>query len=248
MTLTTPRLDAALRPLAGCNRLLEALSAVDFDLIQKHLRPTALAAGQVLFEPGDDIVASYFPCEGAVTAIMIVTEDGKYIEAATIGREGAIGGIVSHGHKPAFGRGVVQIAGQALRLSSDQLEEAKRKSPRIADLFARYADFLIAQVMQLSACNGLHSVEQRLCRMLVMAHDRTGEQELDFTQQTLADSLGVQRTTITAVVKELEERGVVRTRRGHIQLADRAAVERCACSCYRSLDEHFGRLLPKVPA
>jgi CRP-like cAMP-binding protein len=200
----------------------------------------------VLFEPGDDVIATYFPCEGAVTAIMILTEDGKYIEAATIGREGAIGGIVSQGHKPAFGRGIAQIPGQALKLSSDRLEEAKRRSPRIADLFARYADFLIAQVMQFSACNAFHSVEQRLCRMLVMAQDRTGESELNFTHQILADSLGVQRTTVTTILRDMEARGLVRTRRRHVQLADRAAIERCACSCYHSLEEHFGRLLPKV--
>lgn len=201
---------------------------------------------QILFEPGDDVVASSFPCEGTVTAIMVLNEDGRYIEAATIGREGAIGGIVSHGHRPAFGRGVVQVGGQVLKISADRLEEAKRRSPRIADLFSRYADYLLAQVMQFASCNAFHTVEQRLARVLVMAQDRTGVDVLDFTQQTLADTLGVQRTSVTAVAGALEDRGAIQTRRGRILITNRAALERTACGCYAAIEEHFARLLPKV--
>lgn len=246
MTVTSPAFDVDLRASTGCNRLLGALSPADFDLIEPYLKLVPLERDRVLFEPGDDITVTYFPCEGAVTAIMILSEEGKYIEAATIGREGAIGGIVSHGHKPAFGRGIVQIPGHALRIPTDRLEEAKRQSPRIADLFARYADFLLAQVMQFSSCNAFHSIEQRLCRMLIMAQDRTGEDSLEFTQQTLADSLGVQRTSVTAAAKFLEDKGLIRTGRGRIQLVDRPGLERCACGCYGALEDHFGRLLPKV--
>ena len=177
---------------------------------------------------------------------MILNEDGKYVEAATIGREGAIGGVVSHGHRPAFGRGVVQIPGHALRIHTDRLEEAKRRSPQLADLFARYADYLLAQVMQFSACNAFHNVEQRLCRILIMAQDRTGEDSLDFTQQTLADSLGVQRTSVTAAAKALEDKGIIRTRRGRIHVAERASLKNCACGCYLAIEDHFERLLPRV--
>jgi DNA-binding MarR family transcriptional regulator len=179
---------------------------------------------------------------------MILTEEGKYIEAATIGREGAIGGIVSHGSRPAFGRGVVMIPGNGLRIPTDRLEEAKLRSPRLADLFARYADYLLAQVMQFSACNAFHTVEERLCRVLIMAQDRTALSVLDFTQQALADSLGAQRTTVATVAKGLEDRGVIRTRRGKIEIRDRAGMERCACGCYAAIEDHFGRLLPKVEA
>src|SRR4051812_36091773 len=103
MPITSPVLDVDLRPATGCNRLLGALSPSDFALIEPYLKLVSLPRDRVLFEPGDDVAATHFPCEGAVTAIMILNEDGKYIEAATIGREGAIGGIVSHGHRPAFG-------------------------------------------------------------------------------------------------------------------------------------------------
>jgi CRP-like cAMP-binding protein len=246
MTLTTPRLEVDLRASSGCNRLLGALSESDFALIEPHLKSVPLSRGQVLFEPGDDVAYTHFPCEGAVTAIMIMNEDGRLVEAATIGREGAIGGIVSQGHKPAFGCGVVHIPGRALRLHSDRLEEAKQRSPRIADLFARYADYLLAQVMQFASCNALHSVEQRLCKALIMAQDRTGEDMLDFTQQALADSLGVQRTSVTGTAKALEDRGLIRNRRGRIQVTDRDGLEALACGCYDAIEEHFDRLLPKV--
>src|SRR5436190_7041254 len=248
MTITSPSLNVDLRPITGCNRLLAALSPADFALIEPHLKLVALARDKVLFEPGDDVAATHFPCEGAVTAIMILTEEGKYIEAATIGREGAIGGIVSHGNRPAFGRGVVMIPGHGLRIATDRLEEAKLRSPRLADLFSRYADYLLAQVMQFSACNAFHSVEERLCRILIMAQDRTALSVLDFTQQALADSLGAQRTTVATVAKGLEDRGVIRTRRGKIEIRDRAGMERCACGCYAAIEDHFGRLLPKVEA
>jgi CRP-like cAMP-binding protein len=246
MSIISPEIQLSAQTTNGCNRLLESMSPSDFALLEPHLKLITLHRDQILFEAGDDVTHIHFPCEGAVTAIMILNEEGKYLEAATIGREGAIGGIVSHGHKPAYGCGLVQIPGKALRLPSERLEEAKRRSPALADLFCRYADYLLAQVMQFSACNAFHNVEQRLCRTLIMAQDRTGEDMLDFTQQSLADSLGVQRTTVTMIAKDLETKGVIRTRRGHIQLLQRSALEKRACGCYVSIEEHFARLLPNV--
>lgn len=246
MTIVAPTPALDVRPFTGCNRLLGALSPSDFALIEPHLKLVALRRGQVLFEAGDDVAYTHFPCEGAVTALMLNTEDGRLIEAATIGREGAIGGIVSHGHKPAFGCGMVQLAGKALRIPAERLEEAKLRSPRIADLFARYADYLLAQVMQFAACNAFHTVEQRVCRVLVMAQDRTGEDAVEFTQQALADCLGVQRTTISGVASDLEDKGVLRNRRGRIHLLDRNRLKRASCGCYKAIEDHFARLLPSV--
>lgn len=248
MSIISPEIHLSPRTTTRCNRLLESMSPSDFGVLEPHLEQVTLHRDQILFEPGDEVAHTHFPCEGAITAIMIVNEEGRYLEAATIGREGAIGGIVSHGHKPAYGCGLVQSPGKALRLPSEHLEEAKRQSPTIADLFCRYADYLLAQVMQFSACNAFHNVEQRLCRTLIMAQDRTGEEVLDFTQQSLADSLGVQRTTVTMIAKDLETRGVIRTRRGRIQLLERHSLERRACGCYLAIEDHFARLLPKVGA
>src|SRR4051812_9474911 len=141
------------------NRLLAALSARDFALLEPHLEVVALPRGKVLFEPGDDVNTTYFPCSQTMASLLIVTRDGREVEAATIGREGAIGGIVSEGHKPAYGRAVVQIAGAAYAIPTSHLEAAKLGSPRFGDLFSRYADALLAQMMQSVACNALHKTE-----------------------------------------------------------------------------------------
>lgn len=228
------------------NRLLAALSPRDLAVLQPHLEPLALARGRVLFEPGDDVTTTYFPCHRTMASLLIVTRDGREVEAATIGREGAVGGIVSEGHKPAFGRAVVQIPGEAYAISTSHLEAAKTGSPRFADLFSRYADSLLAQMMQGVACNALHRVEERCARWLLAVHDRAGDSIIHLTHESLAEMLGVRRTTVTAVTGELQARGLVRTRRGGVEIVDRPGLERVACECYRAVEEHFARLLPEA--
>ncbi|WP_293900620.1 Crp/Fnr family transcriptional regulator [Phenylobacterium sp.] len=228
------------------NRLLAALSARDFAVLEPHLEPVALPRGKVLFEPGDDVHTTYFPCRRTMASLLIVTRDGRELEAATIGREGAIGGIVSEGHKPAFGRAVVQIGGDALCISTSHLEAAKTGSPRFGDLFSRYADALLAQMMQSVACNALHRADERCCRWLLATHDRAGDNIIHLTQESLAEMLGVQRTTVTAVTGELQARGLIRTYRGRVEVIDRPGLERAACECYRAVEDHFARLLPEV--
>jgi CRP-like cAMP-binding protein len=228
------------------NRLLAALSPRDFAVLQPHLQPVALSRGQVLFEPGDDVVTTHFPCHRTMASLLIVTRDGREVEAATIGREGAVGGIVSEGHKPAFGRAVVQVAGDAWAISTSHLEAAKMGSKRFGDLFSRYADALLAQIMQSVACNALHRVEERCARWLLAVHDRAGNRIIHLTQESLAEMLGVQRTTVSSVTAALQARGLVRTRRGGVEVLDRPGLERAACECYAAVEEHFARLLPEV--
>ena len=228
------------------NRLLAALSARDYAVLAPHLDAVQLSRGQVLFEPGDDVVTTYFPGRRTVASLLIVTRDGREVEAATIGREGAVGGIVSEGHKPAYGRAVVQVAGPALCISTSHLEAAKTGSPRFGDLFSRYADALLAQMMQSVACNALHTVEARCCRWLLATHDRAGEEIIHLTQESLAEMLGVQRTTVSAVTAGLQARGLIRTHRGRVEIIDRPGLERAACECYRAVESHFARVLPEV--
>jgi CRP-like cAMP-binding protein len=228
------------------NRLLGALSARDFAVLEPHLERVSLRRGDVLFEPGDDVNTTYFPCLRAMASLMIVTRDGREVEAATIGREGAVGGIVSEGHKPAFGRAVVQIGGDALVIPTSHLEAAKTGSPRFGDLFSRYADALLAQMMQSVACNALHSAEERACRWLLATHDRAGDKIIQLTQEALAEMLGLQRTTVNAVTANLQARGFIRTARGRVEIVDRPGLERAACECYRAVEDHFARLLPEV--
>jgi CRP-like cAMP-binding protein len=183
-----------------------------------------------------------------MASLLIVTKNGREVEAATIGREGAIGGIVSEGRKPAYGRAVVQIGGEALAIPTSCLETAKTGSPRFADLFARYADALLAQMMQSVACNALHSVEERACRWLLATHDRAGDEIIQLTQEALAEMLGVQRTTVTGVTQNLQSQGLIRLRRGRVEVIDRRGLERTACECYAAVERHFATLLPEVDA
>lgn len=240
-----PHKPAAIVPRAA-NRLLAATAARDYAQIEPQLDVVLLDRGQVLFEPGDDVVTTYFPAHRTMVSLLIVTRDGHEIEAATIGREGAVGGIVSEGNKPAFGRAVVQIAGSALAIPTKALESIKCTSPSFGELFARYADALLAQMMQSVACNALHSIEERCCRWLLATHDRAGEQIIQLTQEALAEMLGVQRTTINGVIQSLEAKGLLRPHRGRVEIIDRPGLERAACECYAAVEAHFQKMLPQV--
>jgi len=159
-----------------------------------------------------------------------------------VGREGAVGGIVSCGHAPAFSRAVVLVGGPVFRVPMTALEDAKNRSTFIADLFCRFSDYLLAQVMQSVACNAFHSIPERAARWLLYAQDRAGDR-IELTQEAFAGLLGVQRTTINAVVQGLSSEGLIATARGSIQVADRAALKRRACECYQRLEEHFGAVI-----
>lgn len=243
-----PRAYAGLSDTSAlrANRLLAALPNAVLQDIAPHLRALTLERGRVLFEPGDDVDLTHFPTRSAIISLQLVTRDGREVEAASIGREGAAGGIVSSGHKPAYGRAVVQIAGPVLVIATEQLEAAKRRRPEIADLFSRYADALLAQVMQSVVCNALHPVEQRACRWLLATHDRSETDIIRLTQQSLAEMLGVQRTTVSGVAKTLEHRGLIRQHHGHVEVLDRDGLEEACCECYRAVEDHFNLLLPEV--
>ena len=228
------------------SRLLNALQPDDRDHIQPYLIPKELYRGQVLFEPGEDITTTFFPCRGTMASLLVISSDGREVEAASIGHEGAVGGIVSAGHKPAYARAVVQIGGPAYSIETAKLEETKARSPVFHDLFSRYADALLAQMMQSVACNALHSVEARCARWLLSTQDRVATSPIPLTQEALAEMLGVQRTTVTAVIKTFQARGLIRYGRGRVEIVNRRGIEASACECYESIEAHFDRLLPAV--
>jgi CRP-like cAMP-binding protein len=163
-----------------------------------------------------------------------------------IGQEGAVGGIISEGNKPAFARGIVQIAGPVLQLSADKLDSAKQRSPTLRDHFARYADCLLAQVLQSVACNAVHEFDARLARWLLTTHDRVGHPDLLVTQDFIAQMLGVRRSYTTRVVGALEKAQAITRSRGRITVEDRRILETKACECYGYLRRHYERLLPGV--
>ncbi len=228
------------------NRLLRAMGRADRELLRPHLHPIVLRKGMVLIEAGEDVTRCYFPCDGTIAALVVALPDGTLTETATVGREGAIGGIVSLGQKPAFARAVVQVGGNALWIESERLEACKDGSVTFRDLISRYADCLLAQVLQSVACNALHSLEPRFCRWLLHVHDRTGGSDVPLTQEVLAEMLGVQRTTVTAVAAALHAKGLIQTGRGRIAVVDRPGIETIACACHGAVVEHFERLLPGV--
>ncbi len=168
------------------------------------------------------------------------------MEAALIGREGAIGGVVSEGRLPAYARAEVQSAGLFLRVPSKELERAKRESPAIRGLFSRYADCVLAQVFQSVACNAVHTVEQRTAKWLLAGMDRTGESTISLTQEQLAGMLGVGRSYLTRVLNEMKAKGLVGTERGMIGISNRAQLERVSCRCNETFRSHFRTVLEGV--
>ena len=228
----------------SANRLLAAVPVVERGLLEPHVQLVELAHRQVLFEPEEDVVTTHFPLTGSMAALVVTLEDGKTAEAASIGREGAIGGIVSAGHKPAFARAVTVIAGPALRIDTARIELAKEKSTVVRELFERYADALLAQVLQSVTCNAVHSQQQRLARWLLMTQDRVGSAELPLTQEVIGEMLGVHRSTVIRVARSLQRQGLIRYERGRVAVTDRAGLEQTACECYGAIVRHFKRIVP----
>jgi hypothetical protein len=228
------------------NRLLDSLSRDDLHIIAPALRSHDLDRGTILITPGEDVVDAHFPADHAITSLVISLSDGKSAEAAMIGIEGALGGVISHGYKPAFARGAVEVGGSILSLSVAALDEARQRSPSLCDHFTRYADCLLAQALQSVVCNAVHDFESRLARWLLSVQDRLLSNELFVTQEFVASMLGVRRTYATNIVGALERRGAIRTGRGLIAIVDRDELEKIACDCYGYLRRHFERVLPGV--
>jgi CRP-like cAMP-binding protein len=215
-------------------------------MIEDDLHEVALQTGDVLFEAGEDVEFVHFPADGMIAALVLNLSDGATAEAAMIGREGAVGGVISDGAKPAFTRGVVQLGGSALRLSTERLDKAKQKSATLRDHMARYADCLLAQVLQSVGCNAAHDVDARLSRWLLSIRDRTGRNELRITQEFISQMLGVRRSYVTRIIGLLEHDRIISKRRGVIEILDGAKLELRSCECYGDLRRHFDELLPKV--
>jgi CRP-like cAMP-binding protein len=224
------------------NRLLSTFAPEARALIEPFGTMVELSAGETALTRGEQVTASLFPIGPTLISLEIELSGGRTVEAVMIGLRGAVGGIVSCGEAPAFSRAVVLVGGQAFKVPMGALENAKKKSPFIANLFCRFSDFLLAQAMQGVACNAYHSIPERVARWLLHAQDRTGDR-IELTQQALAGLLGVQRTTINAVLQSLEQDRLISTGRGVIQVSDRTGLKRRACECYDRLEEHFDHII-----
>jgi CRP-like cAMP-binding protein len=226
--------------------LLRSLHPADFSALEPHLKTVRAEKGAVLHEQGADICFTYFPSGGSIAAFEVLVQEGKTVETTLIGREGAVGGIVSHGYLPAFARASVLFPGEFLKIEIAKLEKAKAQSPAIGHLFTCYSDCLVAQLLQSSACNAVHSIEQRAAKWLRYALDRTGGDEIRLTQEELANLLGVSRTHMTRVLSRLKVCGIVDTRRGRFFVCDFERLQRMCCGCHDAVYHHFETVLKGI--
>ncbi|HKR88122.1 MAG TPA: Crp/Fnr family transcriptional regulator [Phenylobacterium sp.] len=225
------------------NRLLASLPADDFAHLSPYLTTVELERGRLLYDPGDRIDMAYFPHDGVIS-LMTLMESGAAIESATIGREGALGLHAAVTPRQSLSRAIVQTPVRASRVSTSHLHEAWQKSARLRELVERHGEALFGHALQSVGCNALHSVEARFCRWLLTCHDRISSDTIALTQEFLADMLGVQRTTVTAVARSLQEKGAIRYRRGVVDIIDRHGLEQIACECYAAIHRNYARLLP----
>jgi CRP-like cAMP-binding protein len=225
------------------NRLLAALPEPEWRRLLPHLELTALPLGHVLYESGTLLRHVYFPTT-AIVSLLYVMEDGASAEIAIVGNEGVVGMALFMGGETTPSRGIVQSAGHAYRLPGRILKEEFGRAGPTQRLLLRYTQALITQMGQTAVCNRHHTVEQQLCRWLLMSLDRLRSNELTMTQELIANMLGVRREGVTASAGRLQELGLIHYRRGHITVLDRPALERHACECYEVVRREFERLLP----
>ena len=229
------------------NNLLRRLNPADFALIEPYLAMVETAAGDLLYSPGAHVETVYFPCGPSLVAYAVPNEDGRDVETILVGREGAVGGIVSQGFLPAYTRIAVKFAGPFVRLPVGRLEAAKAKSATLRNIFARYADCMMAQMFQSTACNAIHSIEQRTAKWIISAMERTnGNDVVPLTHEQLATLLGVGRSYASRVIQAFKVEGIIETRRGSILVRNREALQRRACLCNESVKSHFEEVLRGV--
>lgn len=224
------------------NHLLAALPPKELGRLLPHLELVSLPLGKVLYEPGCRLRHVYFPTT-SIVSLLYVMADGDSAEIAVVGNEGILGIALFMGGETTPSRAVVQSAGYGYRLQADLLKIEFNRSGPVLHLLLRYTQALITQMAQTAVCNRHHSVEQQLCRWLLMSLDRLPSNELSMTQELIANMLGVRREGVTEAAGKLQNAGLIRYRRGHITIIDRPGLERRACECYAVVKKEFDRLL-----
>lgn len=227
------------------NRLLANLEADDLKALEPHLEIVALERGQVLYEIGSTISHAYFPHD-AVISLVNVLESGQSVEVAVFGREGVLGLLSALVTREAFGRYVVQVPGTASRIAFERLSEINASRPRVRRLIMHYGEAFLAQTFQTVTCNAVHGVEARCCRWILSLHDRSDRDTLPITHEFLAEMLGVQRSTVSVVLRTYQMQGLIQQGRGGITVIDRRGLEEMTCECYRRIRGFYERLLPGI--
>jgi CRP-like cAMP-binding protein len=227
------------------NHLLDALPAGDYDRLQSHLELVPMALGDVLYESGAKLRHVYFPTT-SIVSLLYVMEDGASAEIAIVGNEGMLGISLFMGGDTTPSRAVVQSAGYGFRLRADLLKNEFERFGPTMHLLLRYTQALITQMAQTAVCNRHHSVDQQLCRWLLLSLDRLQTNDLTMTQELIANMLGVRREGVTEAAGKLQDAGLIHYRRGQISVVDRPGLEARVCECYQVVKTEFDRLLPYV--
>ena len=229
------------------NHLLAALPEVEWARWLPQLEAIKLPLGQVLYESGTIQSHIYFPTT-AIVSLLYVMESGASAEIAVVGNEGAVGISLFMGGETTPSRAVVQSAGQGFRLTASVIKGEFNRSGPVMHVLLRYTQALITQMAQTAVCNRHHSVDQQLCRWLLLSLDRLHGNELVMTQELIANMLGVRREGVTAGAIRLQKAGLIQYERGHITVLDRAGLEKRACECYTVVKKEYDRLLPDLQA
>jgi CRP-like cAMP-binding protein len=224
------------------NQVLLSLDPADLKSLTPHLKSMVFEQGKVLFDQGQNIDHFYFPDAGLISLVCSV-EDGGTVELGAVGHEGLVGSSLADGTGQSPLQAIVQVAGRGARIPAAQFRAAMEKSASLRKLVEHQNEALMAQIVRTVACNAMHPAEGRLSRWLLMVHDRVQGDTLRLTQEFLGQMLGVQRTTVTLIARALQNAGLIKYRRGRIDVLDREALEEAACDCYEISRKHFERLM-----
>lgn len=225
------------------NQLLAALPDTEWHRWRPHLEPVTMPLGQVLYEPGVTLSHVYFPTN-AIVSLLYVMENGASAEIAVVGYEGIVGISLFMGGESTPSRAVVQSAGDGFRLRAQLMKDEFNRTGAVLHLLLRYTQALITQMAQTAVCNRHHSLDQQLCRWLLLSLDRLDGNDLVMTQELIANMLGVRREGVTEGALKLQQDGLIRYARGHITVLDRARLEKRTCECYAVVKKEYDRLLP----
>jgi CRP-like cAMP-binding protein len=228
------------------NHLLAALPASEFDRLAPQLQLVPMKLGEVLYESGGQLNHVYFPTN-SIVSLLYVMEDGASAEIAVVGNEGILGISLFMGGETTPNRAVVQSEGVGYRLASQHLKQEFNRAGPMMHLLLRYTQALITQMSQTAVCNRHHSVDQQLCRWLLLSLDRLSSNELTMTQELIANMLGVRREGVTEAAGKLREAGIIVYSRGRIKVLDRSKLEQHVCECYGVVKKEVDRLLSDIP-
>lgn len=237
-----PISSASVPRLSIQNRLLAALPRAEYEHLLSVLKPVHLVKGAILYEDGDAVPQAYF-LMGGMASLLSTTEDGSTIEVAMVGNEGMIGIPVILGFNIAPYRVMVQIAGDALEIKTDLLNGEFNRGGNLHNLLLRYTHALLCQIAQSAVCNRFHTVEKRLCRWLLISHDRVHSNTFPFTQEFISHMLGIPRTHVTMTAASLQRKNLIRYKRGEVIIVNQQGLEAAACECYRVVKEKVGGFL-----